>query len=129
VSLVPAALAVIVGVKNGPPGMWRALESPDLAPPVVGFVTSLPWIAALTCGYVLLAAVISRRLRQGASSPESPLVVATAVLGALLVIALVANSVVLGFLLPAALIAAWVALLDAELGGSSARTRRSKRPR
>jgi hypothetical protein len=105
------ALDVIVAVKNGPLEMWRALGSPTPAVPIGRLTTSLPWIAAMTFGYVLLAVVVSRQVRRRPAALGEPLAAATVALGVLVTAELLLRSAALGLIVPFLLGAAWVALL------------------
>ena len=67
-SLSPAVSALVTAVKNGPPGMWRALSSPaHLAPHDTWLV--LAAAAAVGVGAWALSRALRRGARPSAGSP------------------------------------------------------------
>jgi hypothetical protein len=110
-TLQTVAASVTVGVKNGPPSMWRALGSPDPVKPIDRFVTSPLWLAAAIGIYLALAVVVSRQTRRGTARPDRTLVTTTAVLGLLVVVELLVRSAALGLLVLVLLVAALVSVL------------------
>lgn len=110
-TLEAIAASAIAAVKNGPAGMWRGLGSSGSAGPIGRFTTSPLWLLATTCGYVALAAVISRRTR-GAHAPfGKALAITTAILGPLVVVQLLARSGALGLFLLVVIVSTWAAVL------------------
>ena len=110
-TLVTVATSVIVAVKNGPPGMWRAMGSPSPAGPIDGFATSPLWMAVTTFGYLALAVAVALRARRARTAPDSDLVTSTAVLGLLVMVDLRVHSAALGLLVFVLVVAAWVTAL------------------
>jgi hypothetical protein len=111
VVLTTAAANVVLAVKNGPPGMWRALASPGAPGPIGRFAESPLWIVATTCAYLALALLVSRRARRETAPRRSALVIPMAVLGLLVVLELRVHSAFLDFLVVLLLVVAWVAVL------------------
>ena len=107
-TLRAAAIAPTFAVKNGPAGMWRALD-PGGAGTVGAFLTSPPVLAITTCAWLALAAVLYRRSRRGRL--PSGLVAATGALGLLLVAELATRISLLGLLVPLLLAGLWIAAL------------------
>jgi O-antigen/teichoic acid export membrane protein len=103
--------SVTMAVKNGPPGMWRALGAPDPVKPIDRFVTAPLWLAAAICIYLALAVIVSRQTRRGTVRPDRTLVATTAVLGLLVVVELLVRSAALGLLVLVLLVAALVSVL------------------
>lgn len=104
------AASVTVAVKNGPPGMWRALRSPVPIKPIDRFATSPLWLATAIGIYLALVVVVSRQTRRATARPDRTLVATTAALGLLVVIELLVRSAALGLLVLVLLVAALVAV-------------------
>jgi uncharacterized membrane protein len=105
------AASATTAVKNGPPGMWRALGGPASAKPIDRFVTSPLWLAAAICIYLALAVVVSHQIRRGAARPHRTLAATSAVLGLLVVVELLVRSAAFGLLVLVLLVAALVSVL------------------
>ena len=101
---------MIVGVKNGPPGMWRSLADPGPVKPISGLITSPLALALGTCAYLALVATCHRLRRQRVGSGAA-VAVALSCLGLLTLTELAVRSAGLGLFLWAALVAAWYFVL------------------
>jgi O-antigen/teichoic acid export membrane protein len=125
-ALQTVTASVTMAVKNGPPGMWRALGAPDPVKPIDRFVTSPLWLAAAICIYLALVVVVSRQIRRGTARPHRTLVTTSAVLGLLVVVELLVRSAAFGLLVLVLLVAALVSvLLRAGLHGAHKHARRT----
>ena len=107
------AIGVIVGVKNGPPGMWRSLADPGPVKPISGLITSPLALALGTCAYLALVVTCHRLRRQrvGSGAAGAVALVALSCLGLLTLTELAVRSAGLGLFLWAALVAAWYFVL------------------
>jgi hypothetical protein len=105
-----AAALVTLAVKNGPPGMWRALGAPGRIEPVDRFVTSPLWLAGTVCVCLTLAPAFYRAARGWQIPPPAALLLTGAALGLVSVVDLLARGTALPLLLFVALVAAAVTL-------------------
>ena len=110
-ALSTMAMSVIMAVKNGPPGMWRAMGSPSPSGPPDGFATSSLWVAVTTISYLALAVVVALRARRATSPPSGALVASTFVLGLLVMLDLRVRSAALGLSVFGFIVAAWIYLI------------------
>ena len=105
-----AAAHVTLAVKNGPPGMWRALGAPGRIEPVDRFVTSPLWLAGTVCVCLTLAPSVYRAARGRQIPPTWALLLTSAALGLVSVVDLLARHTALPLLVFVALVAAAVTL-------------------
>ncbi|HMK91609.1 MAG TPA: hypothetical protein VK576_01295 [Thermoleophilia bacterium] len=107
-SLHATTIATILAVKNGPAGVWRALDS-SRAGAVGAFLTSPPALAIGACAWLALAVVLYRRARH--HRLPGGLVAMTAVTGLLVVAGLATRAPLLGLVVPLLLAGLWIATL------------------
>jgi hypothetical protein len=110
-TFLTVAILATLAVKNGPPGMWRSLGTPSTVEPIGRFVSSPLWLAATTCVFLALTAVVFRRVRRGAAAPGRALVLTTAILGLLVVAEWLTRNAIVSLLTLTVLAAAWTGVL------------------